>query len=232
MKMKRREFLKLLSTATTGLIMSGCASIDAFDVDKRLNRKISYRNHESELDVASIPEEKREEISTIIVSEMKKYPQNIILNNLNRAYVYSRLFINGMDVQGLRKESNIYLSMKNDELPLVFHHEFSSILFDNYRRFFEKKEWNESNIKGFRYSEPLTKGMVAIGNKKASTILEPKLFSSGFLNQYSTTSIDNDFSEYSAHLMCYEDMITILSNKYPRMKNKIKMVKEFYKKIE
>ena len=116
-------------------------------------------------------------------------------------------------------------------LEQTFHHEYSSILYRNYPSFIDEEAWKEVNITGFDYNDP-ENGVGAIRNNESSQDLDTALCKKGFLTQYSLSGIENDINTFAQNIFSPSAGFWKIVDQYPRIKNKVKLLIDFYKKID
>ena len=116
-------------------------------------------------------------------------------------------------------------------LEQTFHHEYSSILYRNYPSFIDEEAWKEINIAGFDYNDP-ENGVGAIRNNESSQDLDTALCKKGFLTQYSLSGIENDINTFAQNIFSPSAGFWKIVDQYPRIKQKVKLLIDFYNKID
>ena len=115
-------------------------------------------------------------------------------------------------------------------LEKSFHHEFSSILFRNYGLLLDTVEWKKTNGNVFDYNDPES-GVGAISSKKSSEELDTALARIGMLTQYAMSSLENDINTIAQNLFLPDNNFWDITDHYPLIKKKVKLLVAFYNKI-
>ncbi|MBN1534226.1 MAG: hypothetical protein JXA20_16255 [Spirochaetes bacterium] len=173
----------------------------------------------------------------IIEQALARYPQQLIKDNLTGIYIIKDLYCYGVRYGATYSNSIIYLSSEGSEkgygdyyLLSTVHHEFSSILFNNY--LFPHARWIASSPGGAHYRYALQGGYKALIDGSSSLEGNDALYSAGFVNEYASSHMEEDFSEFSAFVLTYPLMMRELIKKYPAMKNKFHVWLEFYESLD
>ena len=179
----------------------------------------------------------------IILKAFSKYPSQIIQESIKKVYIVKNLFIfKNVPVGGTSSKDCIYIAINtgsDEQLERIFHHEFSTLLLNKHFIYFDKKSWSLINPVEFNYlgvnSWDKSKedgGIKAIrSNRSSQNYGDIANFESGFLNQYSKSSIENDFNEFASVLfMNYSELQEPLK-KYRRLSEKRSLVIKFYHEI-
>ena len=74
-------------------------------------------------------------------------------------------------------------------------------------------------------------GVNAIKEGKVSNYLDPNLNRLGFINEYSMSSIENDFNEFAEDLFLPENGFKEVVENYPKIRKKRKLIINFYNKL-
>jgi hypothetical protein len=172
----------------------------------------------------------------IIKLIFEKYPEAVLKNNLKTIYVLDSFSFFGQSYGGTYSDSNVYLSNKGINngytdfyIEQVFHAEFSSVLLNNYKAFYNENEWTKNNPTEFNYGKG---GLDALKNKKSSETFDNQLNEIGFINQYALSSSENDFNSFAKNLFMPRKGFYELVQSYPNLAYKLKIIIQFYNKID
>ncbi len=164
--------------------------------------------------------------------ELKKYPTEIIKQNLSNIYLFKSLSFYGVQYGGTSINTSLYLTggtisegYDDDYFASLFHHEMSSIFYRSYP--FPKEAWSSINSESFIYADSDSKVLKAIirGNESENKI---RLYREGFLSKYGQSTLENDFNLYAEMVFMDPQQLRYLSDKYPRVSQKFKLIKNFY----
>lgn len=199
---------------------------------------ISWQNGEIKATAEAIdPEERDPALKTIQVA-LAKYPTNVIERNLKTVYVNRTLAFYGLKYGGTNSSDAIYLTLMPGRraanfshffLNRTFHHEFSSILLRNYWSQFPDSEWSQTLPDGFAYRG---NGTQSVREGTASTRYSEKYNSDGFLAEYSTSSLEEDFNMIAEGLLSGDPRFWTIYDKYPQVAKKADLVIKFYHSID
>lgn len=173
----------------------------------------------------------------VIARALNKYPVATLEANLKKIYFLKSMEFFGVGYGGTNSTAELYLTndaAKNGYtdtyIEQSFHHEFSSILFRNYTSRLDTVAWKKANIAGFDYNDPEA-GVGAIRNNESSQELDSVLCRKGFLTQYAYSSLENDVNTVAQNLFTPEENFWAYAEKFPRIKQKVKLLIAFYNKI-
>ncbi|HED16656.1 MAG TPA: hypothetical protein ENI64_07595 [Gammaproteobacteria bacterium] len=177
-----------------------------------------------------------QQLINILPNEIEKYPLEILQDNLSNIIVLGELKFFNISYGGTYLDKTIYITVGTDSthkksvmhLSSTFHHEFNSILMFRYE--FSKLSWLAANPDGFTYAKTEEEKLQAL---KESTNIEgsKKLYKYGFLTEYNKSSLENDFNMYAEFAFTRPARLTNLAKKYPRIRRKVILLKEFYLNI-
>lgn len=183
----------------------------------------------------SLKSSEYERSKKIIIKALRKYPNSMIYKNLKNIYILNQLNFFGVNYGGTFYERSLYIANSgvadgytDSYVEKTFHHEFSSILMNNYSHLFNKDEWNKANDPTFKYGKG---GIDAVINKNDNQDFSKYYFEKGVLNQYGSSSLDEDYSVYCENIFMDEPEFWEATKNYPRVKAKVKIIMNFYKKI-
>lgn len=171
----------------------------------------------------------------VVAQAISLYPQNVLDENLNSVYVVKELWFYGVKFGGTNSRSSVYIANRginqgftDDYLASTFHHEFSSILLRNHYQLFEEGLWLSANKPGDQYRKTGTQSLI---EGTADTRFRGKYHMSGFLNQYGTSSLEEDFNTYAEALFCGGPRFWHIVDNYPRVAAKKDVVVAFYQAL-
>ena len=166
----------------------------------------------------------------------KKYPLDILKNNLREVYLAKELTYKGNSFGGSYRAGIILMSYDHhyDTIQFVekeFHHEFSSILMkDRKNKFYRDVLYSWRRNSG-KYYGSVKIHKVTWEDEDDGRGTSRELLKNGFLVKYGRTGYENDFNTYAETLFTTPRKIARYSKRYPKVKRKTKIIKEFYCKI-
>jgi len=167
----------------------------------------------------------------IVQTALNKYPKDILENNLFEIYVLKSLSFYGQPFGGTSSNNQIFITnagrdkgYDSEFIERAFHHEFSSILLRNYFTCFNSDQWEATNTGVYG-----TGGINAIKTNQASKKIDQALLRRGFLYQYATSSLENDFNAFAENLFAPNEAFEkIIDSKMDKILQKYIMAIEFY----
>jgi hypothetical protein len=174
----------------------------------------------------------------VMIKALGKYPIGALSKNLKWVYFLKSMKFYDVGYGGTNSTDALYLTNNGSAkgytdlyLEQTFHHEYSSILFRRYPRYFNESGWKNANFSGFDYNDP-ENGVGAIRNNQSSQDLDTALCSKGFLTQYSLSGLENDINTFAQNIFSPSEGFWELVDKYPRIYKKTKLLIDFYNKID
>lgn len=184
----------------------------------------------------SLPDSERQRSLRVVSYALDKYPSSILKDNLKKVYIVQSLEFYGLPYGGTNSNDTVYLSNQgirngytNGYLEQSFHHEFSSILLRNRLRSFPKAAWRACNDPDTPYQG---NGTLAVRNGTADTRYREYWQERGFLAEYATASIEEDFNMMAGGLLTGEPQFWRAVEKYPRIKQKADLLISFYHELD
>ncbi len=169
---------------------------------------------------------------------LNKYPLKNLEKELKAVYFLKSMKFYEVDFGGTNSTDALYLTnggisngYSDIYLEETFHHEYSSILYRNHPSFFNAREWKKASIRGFKYKDP-ENGVGAIRKNQSSQELDTLLCKKGFLTQYSLSGLENDINTFAQNMFSPPENFWKIVNQYPRIKKKVKLLTDFYFKID
>jgi hypothetical protein len=173
----------------------------------------------------------------VMAKALSKYPEAIFEYNLKSVFFLKEMKFFDVGYGGTNSNDAVYLTNEgislgytDKYLEQTFHHEFSSILFRNYPTFLDTTAWKDANSPGFIYNDPEA-GVGAIRNNQSSQELDSIFCLKGILTQYAGSSIENDVNTFAQNLFRPEENFWTYVDRFPRIKQKTKLLIHFYSKI-
>jgi hypothetical protein len=171
----------------------------------------------------------------ILRRAMDKYPDAVLQSNLRRVFVLGRLTFYGLPYGGTNSLDTLYLANRgrtegfsDQYLEESFHHELSSILLRNFPEALDRKAWLSANPPGFVYRGD---GTEAVRTGTASTRYSARWHAQGFLAQYGTASLEEDFNMVAEGLFAGGGNFWRIVSQYPRLRQKAKAAMRFYRQV-
>ena len=161
----------------------------------------------------------------IINKNLNKYSTNF-LKKINLKYIVmcENLSISGIGTAGIPDNimKTLIIDIKFDKnyFERVIHHEVFHIINDSHKKLFNENDWIKFNNKNFKYSECST------CTEKLG--LDTYKKTSGFLTEYSQSTVSEDMAEVFSHLMFKANKI----NTDPILKKKENFIKTNILKID
>lgn len=172
----------------------------------------------------------------ILEDALSKYPSKILGENLRETVVVQELGFSGVSASGTNSRDQIFLANGGVKkgftakwLERVFHSEFSSILLRNHYSDFRDDRWNSLNPESFEYGEG---GIAAVKKGEVGRFFDSKLLKQGFLSQYATSSLENDFNAFAGFLWLGEEKLWDASEKHSAVAVKLKLTIDFYQSLD
>lgn len=183
--------------------------------------------------IEEIPRSKR-----VIAKALNKYGDKLLEYNLKTVYFLKSMKFFNVGFGGTNSTDLLYLTNNGISMGYTdryieqtFHHEFSSILFRNYSRFFDTIAWKKANDPTFDYNDPES-GVGAIRTGRSSQVLDTALARFGFLTEYSMSGLENDLNTLAQNLFSPDKGFWNIVDKYPRVKTKTRLLISFYRELE
>lgn len=168
----------------------------------------------------------------VLSAALSKYPKDILENDLQKVFVFRSMSFHHLEYGGTYHKRKVYLTndgkengYTDDYIEGTFHHEFSSILLNRHGGSFDKKAWMDARPEAFKYGKG---GRAALQTSNTSLELDSSLHKSGFLNQYSLASFEEDFNCYVEFLFVSDTKFWDSWEKHEPIRKKTELIIEFY----
>ncbi len=196
----------------------------------------SWYSPEINAKAVSLEQAEYERSIELINQVLLMYPESVIRLNLQKIYILKSIEFYGVQFGGTNSSDALYLT--NDGIDLgytdryfkqLFHAEFSSILFRNYPQYFNKVQWESLNPETFEYGQGEVEVLDASLNLEEFNI---ELNTIGFLNEYATSSLENDFNSFAKNIFePLAEFRQLLSDFY-LLQKKAELLIQFYEQID
>ena len=199
----------ILLMSTTGILAQEIVKADhsgtkiCFVADKKIFPR-SWRNDKTAPHARAIKQEAWPHLISIINIALNKYPEKVTRKNLKKVYILRTMMFFGLDFGGTYHKKKVYLTSNgikhgytDQYIKGTFHHEFSSVLLKRHRKYFDEDAWHAINPPDFSYGEG---GVAALKASSTNLEFDTCLYQSGFLNEYSLASMEEDFNCYAQFL--------------------------------
>jgi len=181
-----------------------------------------------------VSSEEYERVILILMTELGKYPNSLLKNNLQQIVLGSSLTIYNIEYGATNIDNRIYITSQGKQLGFsdkylrkTLHHELSSILIRNNK--FPFDAWKNLLPKMPNGQESLIREVSAIKKGwKENNFTESDL-ANGFVSKYGRSSIENDINTYAENLMAGNGWLDSQADSYPIIKRKLFLIKEFYR---
>ncbi len=174
----------------------------------------------------------------VMIKALTKYPAAALQKDLQVVYWLKSMKFYDVGYGGTNSTDALYLTnggtvLGHSDLYLeqTFHHEYSSILYRNHPSLINEDAWEKVNSSGFDYNDP-ENGVGAIRNNESSQDFDTALCNKGFLTQYSLSGIENDINTFPQNIFSPSEGFWKIVDQYPRIKKKVKILTDFYNKID
>lgn len=170
--------------------------------------------------------------------DLEKYPPSFLANSLTRIYLVQELKFRNLFYGGTyeKTKKQLFLISRligdtgNDAELGAFHHELSSILMHIYKDQFPTKAWHEANPPAFKY-EFKESTWRNLATNRTGTTGDSQCYSYGFLCHYGSLTFEDDVNTYAQYLLARSEELDEIGAKYPRVKQKANLLRQFYQQI-
>ncbi len=176
-----------------------------------------------------------ERSTNIIVKALSKYPKSLLQKYLKKIYILHHLECYGKRFGGTNSNDCIYITNQGYKkgytsryIEQLFHAEFSSILLQQNPHLFNFKKWKKVNADEVQYDN---NGVNVMYKGHTCEKLDSNYHKLGFLNQYATSTLENDFNAFAKNLFRDQANFWYVCFKNPRLKQKLRLIVAFYKKL-
>ena len=195
----------------------------------------SWRSGEVDAQAEPIAGDQKARSVRAMDKALAKYPAELLSDNLTAIYFAKKLQFYGLSYGGTNSLDTVYIANRGAKagftdrfLEAAFHHEFSSILLRNHSDEFDYQAWTDSNRAGFSYHSD---GTEAVRSGQADTTFRPEFHAKGFLNEYATASVEEDFNTFAEAILLGERKFWKAVDLWPRVHTKAMIVIQFYEHL-
>ena len=190
------------------------------------------------IDAIAVPLDPAEAVRSARLAQeaMALYPVGLLDANLRAVYFVRQMSFYGVRYAGTNSNDSVYITNRGADCGFTdsyvkgtFHHEFSSILLRNYHEKFDARAWAAANREPNAYG---TNGLEAIKNGRADTVYRARYNAEGFLNQYATASIEEDFNTIAEGLFSGDPDFWRVVDNFPRVAQKERLAVKFYSSLD
>ncbi len=152
------------------------------------------------------------------------------LDGVSSVHVVGKMQFGNLNYGGTYHQDKIYIAADGkNEVEKTFHHELSSLLLKSHADKFDKASWLAANPPGFRYEGG---SAAAVSSGENGLDFEAERHQMGFLSDYSTSSLEDDFNMYAENLFAGGDDFWRVADTYPEVKAKTDLIVDFYQTID
>lgn len=169
---------------------------------------------------------------------LKKYPEPLLDKNLRAVYWLKNMRFYDVGYGGTNSNDALFLTNDGElmgytmkYMEQTLHHEFSSILYRNYKKLFNDSVWIAANAYNFDYNDPEA-GVGAIRKNASSQDIDTAFCAIGMLTQYAMSSLENDLNTFAQNLFCPSPGFWTTVDNYPRIRKKVSLLISFYNKLD
>ena len=206
-----------------------------FAADKKIFPR-SWRNDITAPHAKALNQEIRPHLISIINIALNKYPEKVTRKNLKTVYILRTMTFFGLDFGGTYHKKKVYLTSNgikygytDQYIEGTFHHEFSSILLKRHSKHFDKDAWHAVNPPDFSYGDG---GVAALKTSNTNLEFDSCLYQSGFLNEYSLASLEEDYNCYAEFLFLSTPEFWEAWELSPAVRRKTALLIEFYHRLD
>lgn len=175
----------------------------------------------------------------IMINALDKYPTRLLKNILKNVYVLKSMSFYGVGYGGTNSQDSVYVAndgvsmgYTDTEIEQTFHHEFSSVLYNNYSNLFDENGWRQINPAGFIYFDEATGGAGAIKAGKASQVFDTEEHEMGFLYEYAESTLENDLNSFAENIFMGEENFFNTVESYDKLEMKLDLIIAFYNSLD
>ncbi len=193
----------------------------------------SWKTEEIDAKGVALDDSEKKRSIELIKKALAKYPSKMLMQNLKKIVVLKSIAFYGLEFGGTNSSDVVYVTndgiangYTDDYVEQVVHHEFSSILLRNFPELFNDAAWRKINGKAYG-----TGGVDALRNGVSSEVYDENLMKMGFLDEYSTSDLEEDFNTFAQNIFHSDEEFWSYCDKYPDINSKLNLIVEFYGKL-
>ncbi|WP_042478440.1 zinc-binding metallopeptidase [Bacillus ndiopicus] len=205
------------------------------EVKISINNIIVPKEYKSNISYTNMSKERESLTKQWLDKAMSKYPSYFLSDNIDNIFVSNKLYVYGVRYGGTYIGKDIYLTNQNHytfkDFEKIFHAEFSSILYYKNQKKFNDKAWQALNPKGFQYSGDGSEYLES-KNSKYDSSKDKLYFEKGFLTEYATTSLENDFNAIVRAMFSGDKTLWDNIDNNPSLNGKLDLAIKFYNSLD
>lgn len=178
-----------------------------------------------------------ERTKRIVSKALSKYPVYLLKANLKKIYVLEYLSFEGIGYGGTYTSKSLFIVNEGEEngyddlfTEQTFHHEFSSVLYNNYIGHYGEGEtvWTQCND-GAEYGEG---GFEAMKEGTDGLYFDEELNEMGFIYEYAMSDKENDYNSLAENLFAPGEGFWEIVETYPKIKCKVEILLALYQILD
>ena len=186
---------------------------------------------------SDMAEEELKRVKALLSASLGAYPKALIERHLRSVHLCGELSFYGLKFGATSTHDRIYLcsagaseGYTDEYIGRAFHHELAHILYSKHP--FPVEEWSACNPPGFAYVGGETGGVEAIRRGKDSLAGDERLYAKGFLAEYATASLEEDFCVYSEMAFGAGEKFKAVMARHDAVKRKYVVWRRYYLRID
>ena len=234
-----------------------------FSADKDIVPPIK---HKQKYKLTTMPanDPRTKEAMAQIAKAFAKYPTSLLKKTIYNIYILQTIYDENQELGGFitwrpGNVYTIYISASNGTIESIFHHEYSHVIWDKYKKLFDDKKYRSLNPPGYEYGNyTYTSQNVTVvqfdattgafskdgksvnldeiinGNKENKSEDEISEHGSkyGFITWYSETYIYEDWADYMRYLFMGNRKFWEMYAKHEAVQRKADFLLAIYEKID
>ena len=180
----------------------------------------------AEGDIFPATQSSLQESLTGVEDALIAYPAGFVSSQIDAIFVAGNMFFDGMQAGGTYNHTWIIVASTTDPTGesnynsalYGVHHELSSFIY--HKSFAIARFWGDLMPKNWQ---------AKVTDKEAlARSYQPIDYDNGFLNNYATTSVENDFNTYAEFVFARPDELIELAKTYPLVAKKLRLFIDAY----
>ena len=177
------------------------------------------------------------ETAVLLKKEYDKYPHSLRSKLQTKVIWYETLVHDNINYFGTYNPCDDIVYIKNtgnnyEFYQEVFHHELSSIIFYHFPSNALLDSIYRINPTNFNYNDPKGRGKNAINNDLDNTEISEDWNKDGFVNQYATSHIENDYNEICKFLFTGNPLFWNAYHHHPKLRQKTDLIIGYFNSVD